>query len=569
MLVMGLAFSLEVPEAALGATFYVNGAAGAPASPCTNPDPGKACTSITTAIIQARGAQFPGGDTIQVAAGSYPEQIMMLETADAGNTIAGAGSGLAGTRISPTGVMGPYVYLGTTNVGAMTVRGVRVIVTQDNNSGIAIGGPNVALQDIVADMQNQASSSTAVVVGGPTASATLDRVVTIGAWTGDGVGTASPGGASVTIRDSSLLGRGVFGRALSLAAGTSATVQRSIVRRDALDGAAIQDGGAQLTLDSSLVLGGANAVVVGAPDPQQATLRHVTVDPGGPGPGAGRAFLIGNASGTAQIRDSILVDPVLRDPSGGSINCVSSDLELQSGTGVACDAAGGNTHSSPSQLFADITIGDYRLKPGSPAVDSGSLDPLAVGESPTDLLGSARVLDGNGDCVARRDKGAYELTGAACGTAGAGPADTTAPLLDRLSMSARRFRVGRKPTAPSLTRRKRTPVGTVFRYRMSEAATVTIAIERALPGRLVRSHGRRRCVKPKRRNRAARPCKRYKLAGTLIRTVQAGRIRTPFTGRLGRKPLKPGKHRATLRAKDATGNRSQKARRISFTVVRR
>jgi hypothetical protein len=236
---------------------------------------------------------------------------------------------------------------------------------------------------------------------------------------------------------------------------------------------------------------------------------------------------------------------------------------------VSCDAAGANTHSSASQLFANFAGGDYRLNPGSPAVDSGSIDPLAAGESATDLLGSPRVLDGNADCVARRDKGAYELTGHACGAAGAGLADTTPPVLDRLSMTARRFGVGRKRTALSITRRKRTPVGTAFRYRLSEAATVTIAIERARPGRRVRSHGRRRCMKPTRRNRAGRPCTRYKRVGTLTRRVQAGRIRTPFTGRLGRKPLKPGKHRATLRAKDTAGNRSQKPRRISFTVVTR
>lgn len=570
MLVVGLAVSLEAPGSALGATFYVNKAAGAPAAPCTNPDPNHACQSITTAITQARGAQFPGGDTIQVAAGNYSEQVNMFDSGDAGNTVAGAGSGLAGTRIAPTAAAGAFVGLGLTNLGAMTLRGVRVIVTPDNNPGIVIGGPDVHVQDVVVDMQNPASSSSAVGVGGATVSATLDSLTVIGAWGGDSVGTGSPGGASVTIRDSSLLGRGPFGRALALADGTSAIVQRSILRRDAVDGSAIADFGTQLTLDSALVLGGDNAVLVGGAGPHQATLRHATVDAGAPGPSGGVALQVANGAGAAQVRDSILVGSEVVGVPGGTITCLSSDVVLQSGDGLSCDAAGGNTASSANDLFANLATGDYRLKAGSPAVDSGSLDPLAAGESATDLLGSARVLDGNGDCVARRDKGAYELTGQSCqASGGAGLADTTRPLLDQLSMTARRFWVGHKRTALSIARRKRTRVGTAFRYRVSEPATVTIAIERALAGRRVRSHGKRRCVKPSRQNRAARPCTRYKRVGTLTRRVQGGRIRTPFSGRLGRKPLKPGMHRATLRARDTAGNRSRIPRRISFTVVSR
>jgi hypothetical protein len=42
-------------------------------------------------------------------------------------------------------------------------------------------------------------------------------------------------------------------------------------------------------------------------------------------------------------------------------------------------------------------------------VDGGNADPLAPGESPTDRAGRPRILDGNGDSVARRDIGAFEF----------------------------------------------------------------------------------------------------------------------------------------------------------------
>jgi hypothetical protein len=39
-----------------------------------------------------------------------------------------------------------------------------------------------------------------------------------------------------------------------------------------------------------------------------------------------------------------------------------------------------------------------------------------------------------------------------------------------------------------------------------------------------------------------------------------------FSGRIGKKALKPGRYRATLRAKDPAGNRSA-PRRITFRIL--
>ncbi len=59
-------------------------------------------------------------------------------------------------------------------------------------------------------------------------------------------------------------------------------------------------------------------------------------------------------------------------------------------------------------LFSDELLGDFSLKPGSPAIDSTYSPPLAADESSTDLNGNPRVVDGNGDGIAARDMGAFE-----------------------------------------------------------------------------------------------------------------------------------------------------------------
>ena len=83
--------------------------------------------------------------------------------------------------------------------------------------------------------------------------------------------------------------------------------------------------------------------------------------------------------------------------------------------------------------------------------------------------------------------------------------------------------------------------GTAFVFTLNRAATVSISIKRLRRGAKV--------VK-------------------LKRTSQAGGNRVRFTGRVGRRTLRPGRYRATLTAVDATGARSQ-ARAVTFRIVRR
>ena len=144
--------------------------------------------------------------------------------------------------------------------------------------------------------------------------------------------------------------------------------------------------------------------------------------------------------------------------------------------------------------------------------------------------------------------------------------DGAAPGLTGVSLARTRFRVGRSPTAGTAQRR-RAPVGTAFRFRLSEPASVRIAVQRAAAGR--RSRGR--CLRPTRRLRRAPRCNRFVAVrpGTITRrNLAAGRSRIGFSGRIGRRALRPGRYRATLTATDPAGNRSR-GRRTSFRVVRR
>lgn len=134
------------------------------------------------------------------------------------------------------------------------------------------------------------------------------------------------------------------------------------------------------------------------------------------------------------------------------------------------------------------------------------------------------------------------------------PKDTTKPKLTKLRLSAKRFRIGRKLASASAVK-----TGTNVRYTLSEAATVTLSVERVSRGRKVG----KRCVKAKRSNRRRKGCTRYAAVKPALKFANqaAGQRTIHFEGRLSRrKTLRPGVHRLTLRGRDAAGNLSSRLR---------
>lgn len=111
--------------------------------------------------------------------------------------------------------------------------------------------------------------------------------------------------------------------------------------------------------------------------------------------------------------------------------------------------------------------------------------------------------------------------------------DRRAPVLSLVSLTHTRFRVGRASGHGHPLAR-----GTTLRYRLSEKATVTVAITRS---------------------------GRSKVLGTLKHRSAAGAGHLAVSGRLHKKALRSGRYRMTIRATDAAGNRSR-TKRISFRV---
>ena len=135
-------------------------------------------------------------------------------------------------------------------------------------------------------------------------------------------------------------------------------------------------------------------------------------------------------------------------------------------------------------------------------------------------------------------------------------------MISKLRVTNKRFALAKKRTVAVARVRKKVKRGTAFKFTLSEAAGTKITIARKAPGRLKG----KRCVKP--RKGLKKRCTRFLTAMTLTRAkTKPGANTVSFTGRVGKKKLKPGGYRATLVATDPAGNRS-KAARVAFTVVR-
>jgi hypothetical protein len=124
------------------------------------------------------------------------------------------------------------------------------------------------------------------------------------------------------------------------------------------------------------------------------------------------------------------------------------------------------------------------------------------------------------------------------------PLDDVAPRVAGLRVRPARFRAARA-AKPRVSGGARAKTGARLRFGLSERATVRIGVERRRPraGWVRLRHG------PAPRMRAA------------------GRVRIPFSGRIGRRALRPGRYRVAVRAIDVSGNRSRVAR-ARFRIVK-
>jgi hypothetical protein len=204
--------------------------------------------------------------------------------------------------------------------------------------------------------------------------------------------------------------------------------------------------------------------------------------------------------------------------------------------------------------------GDDTLAGGGDAdiIDGGSGADTISGDAGDDVI---VARDGEVDRIACGDgvdsvvADPQDVVAADCEVRGIAPArDRRRPSLTKVRLSASTFRVGKRLTAlkaqasppaagatAAKPKAKARPVGTVLRYRLSEAATVTVDVL---------------------------PAKGTKFLTRLTRRAKAGSRSLAFTGRVKGRTLKPGSYRLLVRATDAAGNRSA-ARTVRFKVVSR
>ena len=175
---------------------------------------------------------------------------------------------------------------------------------------------------------------------------------------------------------------------------------------------------------------------------------------------------------------------------------------------------------------ANVTLGDYPI----------TLTATAPGKPQRSASAVLRV-------VAPTPPGSTPGTPTAPGSTTPPPADTTAPLISSLRISKNPFR-----------RTTLKPVN--LTTRSTEGGTLTVLVQRLLPGRRVGSA----CRTTARTGRACQVIKRIRA----VRRATTGVAAVKLAGR-GITRLAPGRYRAEVRVTDAAGNRSA-PKRLIFTV---
>jgi hypothetical protein len=559
-------------DAASAANLYV--ATGGTDTPnCQNA--AAPCKTIKYAIGQAEGTVE--ADTINVGAGTYAETIPLNKSGDTGMTIVGAGSDASkGTTIAGTASVEPLVLIDPLGGGA-TLNHLRLTTSLTNSANAISATASLSAIDVAIEMGDGSSTNQAVKME----SGLLDHVSVSGVWSGE----ALEDRGSVTIRDSSFV-TGAAATAptafiVGLLGSNTAIIQRSVFKQANHSGTMPPYGlfvtQTNLALDSSMALGGQSALDIYDTQSFNTTVDGSTLDAAQPGisdppPDQAVHLEAGESTtvATVAVEASILAENQFSSiftAAQATITCSNSDTPNQTqvakgseGTINCANGVAGNVTTSPfSALFADPSgifsnpLADYQLSPSSTAVDSvpaGAISIPTIVPSATDLVGSARVVDGNGDCIALQDKGALELQGHACPPVVENhpAAKPVTGSITNLSISPNAFFAA--PSGATISKAKKKKYGATVSYKDSQVATTTFTVLKPSSGR---TQGKA-CKKPSKANKHGKHCTIYTAIGSFTHTDTAGANKLHFSGRLKGGKLGKGSYRLQAVAHNAAGN---------------
>lgn len=387
-----------------------------------------AVPSATYPTIQSAVRAAGNGDVVQVAAGTYDEAVDLTVNRF---TFTLAGAGADSTVISSAGVSAPGG-ASTVKIGgnSATVQGFTITGgTAWTGAGVLCdGGGTPVLQDCVVQ-DNSGGSGVGIALSTSCSAIVRRNVVRRNAESG--CSGCSGGGVLVDAMASApqVLGNVIEYNSSESGAGISveggnALVQDNLIRLNqglALPGGAYGGDGVSLATSVRFVQnvvsgnqgGGITVPMNAISGPIQIVNATVAMNGGA----TGSALLVNASGATVNVVNSILTGAGAAVSCGGSapqnVVFLNSDLYGDGGVdqvGCTLDA----TSFSADPLFADPSYGNWRLRPGSPAIDAGTLTlPSGVTRPATDVDGAPRVVGASVDLGAFEYQGLLPVTASA------------------------------------------------------------------------------------------------------------------------------------------------------------
>jgi hypothetical protein len=347
----------------------------------------------------------PGPDDVLVGDGTYASAGFTYDNADPVR-IEGTGN----PTLESSGPA-PSTTLKVLGSADSTIEGIDVIVQPNAGTGIETDG--MIRDSVIESDQGSAHDQFGVRLDAGGQLADSEVRLPLSASSGTAVVVNDAG---TIVRDSRLEAPIAMS---ANAAPASSSVQR--VRMAFSASGIFVKGGANMTVEDSLLEtraggtpGHTGASVASTGSDSSLAMNHVTIaGAAGPGSVALHAEASGGSRTGLTFRNGIIASypiAIAREATGiGSGADVATDYSDYS---AAVQSSGGGGLTETNHLTAEPGFagnGDYGLRSDSPLVDAGDPDPLGSDESATDVSGRPRIVDGGGDCVARRDIGAYEF----------------------------------------------------------------------------------------------------------------------------------------------------------------